>query len=82
VIIGAMLRRRAEPDRRPEEPSHLQCILGTDGQVDRAVTSKLDVRDVAARLPEESDELEPLDDADAAADDEADLDAAPEEAEA
>ncbi|MBE7523169.1 MAG: restriction endonuclease subunit S [Burkholderiales bacterium] len=51
------------------------------------VTGKLDVREAAARLPQEAEELEPLDEAEALgeADDESaadDLDPAPEEAEA
>ena len=50
------------------------------------VTGKLDVRKVAARLPDEVDELEPLDDAEADTDVDADaadeLDAISEEAEA
>jgi len=51
------------------------------------VTGKLDVREAAARLPEEADEPEPLEDADALAEgneegEGAALDAAPEEAEA
>lgn len=49
------------------------------------VTGKLDVRAAAARLPEEAEESEPIDEADASTEDEgdmtADLDAAPEEAE-
>ena len=50
------------------------------------VTGKLDVREAAARLPDEGDEPEPLDDAEALAEGEeetedADLDAVPEEAE-
>ncbi len=51
------------------------------------VTGKLDVRDVAARLPDEAEEAEPLDEADALAEGDesiegADLDASREEAEA
>ena len=49
------------------------------------VTGKLDVREAAARLPEEIEEPEPLDEAEVETDDEEaadDLDAAPEEAEA
>ena len=49
------------------------------------VTGKLDVREAAARLPEEIEEPEPLDESEAANDAEEaadDLDAAPEEAEA
>jgi type I restriction enzyme S subunit len=51
------------------------------------VTGKLDVREAAARLPDEAEEPEPLDDADALAEgneeaESANLDAAPEEAEA
>jgi type I restriction enzyme S subunit len=51
------------------------------------VTGKLNVRDVAARLPEETDELEPLDDVEPPAagaenGEDANLDAAPEEGEA
>jgi type I restriction enzyme S subunit len=50
------------------------------------VTGKLDVREAAARLPVETEEPEPLDDADALAEGNeeagADLDAATEEAEA
>ncbi|MEO5955119.1 MAG: hypothetical protein ABIR36_05430 [Nitrospiraceae bacterium] len=51
------------------------------------VTGKLDVREMAAKLPEESDDLEPFDGADALLGgdedaEEADLDAVPEEAEA
>ena len=48
------------------------------------ITGKLDVREAAARLPDEPDEPEPLDDTYASAedDDEADLDQAPEEADA
>jgi len=48
------------------------------------VTGKLDVREAAARLPDEHDEPEPLDDADASVedDDEAALDEASEEADA
>ncbi len=50
------------------------------------VTGKLDVREAATRLPEEADEAEPLDEADALTDAEQDaandLDAAPKEAEA
>jgi type I restriction enzyme S subunit len=50
------------------------------------VTGKLDVREAAARLPDEAEEPEPLDEADALAEDDdatkgADLDAAPEESE-
>ena len=48
------------------------------------VTGKLDVRAAAAKLPEEDDEVEPFDEADALADEEeagaAELDAAAEEA--
>ena len=50
------------------------------------VTGKLDVREAAARLPDEPEEPEPLDEAEGEADIEADttddLDALPEEAEA
>ena len=49
------------------------------------VTGKLDVREAAARLPEEIEEPEPLDESEVANDAEEaadDLDAAPEEAEA
>ena len=49
------------------------------------VTGKLDVREAAARLPDEIDELEPIDEPDALTDEDAaseDLDAVPEEAEA
>lgn len=51
------------------------------------VTGKLDVREAAAQLPDEADELGPLDDAEALAEgdeetEEVDLDAVPEEAEA
>jgi type I restriction enzyme S subunit len=51
------------------------------------VTGKLDMHEAAARLPEEIEEAEPLDDADALAErneetEDADLNAAPEEAEA
>ena len=51
------------------------------------VTGKLDVREAAAKLPEETDESEPLDGPEALADgdeetEDADLDAVPEEAEA
>ena len=49
------------------------------------VTGKFDVREAAARLPEEIEESEPLDESEVANDDEEaadDLDAAPEEAEA
>ena len=49
------------------------------------VTGKLDVREAAARLPEEIEEPEPLDESEVANDTEEaadDLDAAPEEAEA
>ncbi|MCS6997461.1 MAG: restriction endonuclease subunit S [Casimicrobiaceae bacterium] len=50
------------------------------------VTGKLDVREAAARLPEEADEPEPLDEAEieseSQADDAGDAEAAPEEAEA
>ena len=51
------------------------------------VTGKLDVREAAARLPEEAEEPEPLEDAETLAEgnedgEGADLDAAPEEAEA
>jgi type I restriction enzyme, S subunit len=46
------------------------------------VTGKLDVREAAARLPDEADDSEPLDDADALAEcDDADPDATPEEPE-
>ena len=49
------------------------------------VTGKLDVREAAARLPDEVKELEPLDEADALIDGEEEpsdhLDAVPEEAE-
>ena len=49
------------------------------------VTGKLDVREEAARLPDEVDEVEPLQDADALSegnDDDVELEAAPEEADA
>ena len=51
------------------------------------VTGKLDVREAAAKLPEETDEPEPLDDAEALVEGDADiedtdLDSVPEEAEA
>ena len=51
------------------------------------VTGKLDVREAAAKLPDETDEPEPLDDAEALAEGDAetedpDLDAVTEEAEA
>ena len=51
------------------------------------VTGKLDVREEAARLPEEAEEPEPLDEAEALAEgdesgEDTDLDAASEEAEA
>jgi type I restriction enzyme S subunit len=53
--------------------------------IDDVVTGKLDVREAAARLSEEIEEPEPLDESEAANDAEEaadDLDAAPEEAEA
>ncbi|MGH8608074.1 MAG: hypothetical protein ACREX9_11830 [Gammaproteobacteria bacterium] len=50
------------------------------------VTGKLDVREAAAQLPDEAEELEPLDEANALTNGEGegvdDLDAVPEEAEA
>jgi type I restriction enzyme S subunit len=72
----AINRARCEIDLLRE---YRTCLIAD------VVTGKLDVREAAARLPEEIEEPEPLDESDVANDAEEaadDLDAAPEEAEA
>ena len=85
MIVAAIRRAHAGPNaaiaRAHDEISLLReyrtCLIAD------VVTGKLDVREVAARLPDEAEEPEPLDEADALsdADEEAadDLDAASEE---
>ncbi len=85
VRISGMLSLSTEPFERAVE-SAARSIVSTREYRTRliadVVTGKLDVREAAARLPDEADDSEPLDEADALAEgDDADPDATPEEPE-
>jgi type I restriction enzyme S subunit len=85
AAVGAEARKLDEATRAVSQGVALLREYRTRLIAD-VVTGKLDVREAAARLPEESEEMEPLDETEALTDAEEgvvdDLDAAPAEAEA
>lgn len=99
VLIPPINEQRKLLDRIAQEVRNIDCATADSEReisllreyrtrlVADVVTGKLDVREAAAKLPEETDESEPLDDAEALAEGDeetegADLDAVSEEAEA
>ena len=89
MILDYLLRVLADVNRARERAGNEISVLREycTRLIADVVTGKLDVRAAVARLPEETDESEPLDDAEALAEGDeefeaVDLDAVPEEAEA